>query len=327
MYFKAIISSFLITYFLGGVTCTSKGGNDHKWGYAGDRGPEHWKDHFPMCGGKRQSPIDIVTKDAMKDDKLGRITFSGYETKVKKAQILNNGHTVQLMDDDTEATISGGGLPATYKFLQLHFHWGKEDDRGSEHTFDGNDAPLEMHLVHVNKHYRSVEEALTKKDGLAVLAILFEVTDKDNEELEPIIEVLDDVIQEGEETTLEDDFDIDQLIPDDTLPYYRYEGSLTTPGCSESVIWTVFKHKQHISAKQLAQFRTLQESGDGDEDNQMEDNFRPPQPLNGRKVKVSIDTGDEDDPDEDDKPDGANQIMPPLLLIISIVVDVIRLIF
>ena len=71
--------------------------------------------------------------------------------------------------------------------------------------------------------------------------------------------------------------------PSSASHFYRYDGSLTTPGCYESVTWTVFHQPLAISEGQMSFFRSLKFK-DG---NPMVNNFRPVQPLNGRKISAS----------------------------------------
>ena len=66
------------------------------------------------------------------------------------------------------------GEGQSYQMLQLHFHWGADDSRGSEHTINGEEFPMEMHIVH-KKVGLTVEEALATPDGLAVVGQMFEV--------------------------------------------------------------------------------------------------------------------------------------------------------
>lgn len=47
-------------------------------------------------------------------------------------------------------------------------------------------------------------------------------------------------------------FNIRELLPDRLDEYYRYEGSLTTPPCYPSVLWTVFRHPVKISHEQAS---------------------------------------------------------------------------
>ena len=67
-----------------------------------------------------------------------------------------------------------------YQFLQLHFHWGSKDTQGSEHTIDGKEFPMELHMVHINSKYVDAQGNLdggyaTNGDGLAVLGFMFEL--------------------------------------------------------------------------------------------------------------------------------------------------------
>ncbi|GFV47629.1 carbonic anhydrase [Trichonephila clavipes] len=112
------------------------------------------------------------------------------------------------------------------------------------------------------------------------------LSDKDNPALEPIIDKLDDIRTEGSKVDM-DDFTLESLLPDDLMPYYRYEGSLTTPPCSEIVTWTIFKDFVPISEKQLQQFRNVKEEDEGEAPESLVDNFRMPQPLHGRVIEVS----------------------------------------
>ena len=69
-------------------------------------------------------------------------------------------------------TLSGGPLIDTYEIFQLHFHWGKDDTRGSEHTLDGKEFPLELHIVHTRK---GVDDVMNTKWGLSVTGFFFEI--------------------------------------------------------------------------------------------------------------------------------------------------------
>lgn len=71
--------------------------------------------------------------------------------------------------------LSGGPFVGKYVFSQLHFHWGKNNMEGSEHTIDGAQQPLEMHVVHFRSRYLTQEAALKEDDGIAVLVYFFKV--------------------------------------------------------------------------------------------------------------------------------------------------------
>lgn len=84
--------------------------------------------------------------------------------------------TENCLDYDSEIPyIFGGLLDGEYVFEGLHFHWGGRNNRGSEHILDDIRYPMEMHLVHRNRKYNDVNEALKHKDGLSVLGVFFQV--------------------------------------------------------------------------------------------------------------------------------------------------------
>jgi carbonic anhydrase len=67
---------------------------------------------------------------------------------------------------------------------------------------------------------------------------------------------------------------VDDLLPRDRR-YYRYEGSLTTPPCSEGVHWLVMVEPVELSRQQIEAFRSV-----------MEVNNRPVQPRNDRRLTL-----------------------------------------
>ena len=119
------------------------------WGYSGKKGPKYWE---ALCAtGKSQSPIDLEKQVFEQNSVSEPFNFANYQTQLRDAKLKNNGHTVQLdSPNNFTAQISGGGLGGTYQFAQLHFHWGDSNNKGSEHTMDGQAFPLEVHLVHFN---------------------------------------------------------------------------------------------------------------------------------------------------------------------------------
>ncbi|GFU22066.1 carbonic anhydrase 14 [Nephila pilipes] len=291
---RTVLLSFLLLLPLGtfGVSLhdiVKRDAKDHhSWNYEEKTGPKHWPEMFKKCGGSRQSPIDIQNSEVDLNDELDAFEFDNYDDPLEDATIENNGHTVQISPGPKDAPriIDEGGMDDKYQFLQLHFHWGSDSKKGSEHLIDGQRFPLEMHFVHMNTNYKTKEKASQREDGLAVLAVLFKLSDQDNPALEPIIDKLDDIRTEGSKVDM-GDFTLESLLPDDLMPYYRYEGSLTTPPCSEIVTWTIFKDFVPISEKQLQQFRNVKEEDEGEPAESLVDNFRLPQQLHGRVVEVS----------------------------------------
>lgn len=219
-----------------------------QWDYSGKNGPEHWGElaqEFSACAlGKEQSPIDIRSAQA------ARLAPIGFNYVASPAEIVNNGHTVQVnLPAAGSITLPSGD----YKLVQFHFH------TPSEEKIKGKRYPLVAHLVHAND-----------AGQLAVVAVLFK-QGKENAALKQVFAELPATA--GEKHALSRDVDIGAVLPA-RRAYYAYMGSLTTPPCSEGVHWQILKQPVEVSKEQLAAFKKLYRM-----------NARPVQPLNGRVVK------------------------------------------
>ncbi|XP_050399799.2 carbonic anhydrase 4-like [Patella vulgata] len=263
------------------------------------RWPSTWSDNFPICGNKRQSPINIASSEASVQLSLEDITMTGYDKPIAMS-IRNNGHTAQVDITSGDAFIENGGLPGKYKLLQLHFHWGSNNDKGSEHTINGEQFPMEMHLVHYLTSAGDVGQSVTLSEGLAVIGFMFEISDDDNEKYTNIISKLTTITEysSGSSVSVQlPEFAVGDLLPNNPRHFYRYFGSLTTPGCDEIVVWSVFKEKIKISKRQLGEFRKLMSSEGGN----LQNNFRPVQPLHDRVVRANFNVADTDDSASEEK--------------------------
>ncbi|XP_019670467.3 carbonic anhydrase 15-like isoform X1 [Felis catus] len=223
--------------------------------------PTHWKEMAPACGGPAQSPINIDLHLVQRDPTLGPFILQGYNTAPPGPWTLeNDGHTVLLHIDagpQSHLEIRGAGLPLpAYRALQLHFHWGGPGRAGSEHSLDGQRRPMEMHVVHMNTRYQSMGEARGHPDGLAVLAVLLvpppQEQDTDNANFSVLVSSLKNVSERGVSVNLASTFPLASLLPGASglSRYYRYSGSLTTPGCQPAVVWTVFEDAVPIGRSQ-----------------------------------------------------------------------------
>ncbi|XP_067263673.1 carbonic anhydrase 4a [Chanodichthys erythropterus] len=243
------------------------------------KGPDKWSDVNGECGKNRQSPINIVTKKTKLNERLTPFKFTGYQDTFESI-IKNNGHSVQVGIPIT-ATVSGGNLEGTYKAVQFHLHWGKDGGPGSEHTIDGEQYPMELHIVHMKQRYNRLEDALKDPSGVAVLGFFYEESSSSNRKYDLLTHALHSIQNTNGNTTLRK-ISLNQLILSEAnmTNYYRYDGSLTTPGCTEAVVWTVFENPIPLDKEQLRAFSTLKfKSGDP-----MVGTFRPVQPRNGRVV-------------------------------------------
>ncbi|CAM1343622.1 carbonic anhydrase [Tenacibaculum amylolyticum] len=214
-------------------------------------GPSNWYNFCVaegenQCGSTvRQTPVDIV--GTIDDPMLTDLNFN-YEAST--TDIINNGHTIQF-NYNGSATLNLQG--DAYNLLQFHFH------TQSEHTVDSKQYPLEVHLVHQN----------ASKD-LAVVGVFFELG-SENSFLNQFITHLP-TNKDDSYLDMNMNYNASDLFPTNKS-YYTYEGSLTTPPCSEIVEWFVMETPLKASQAQLDALADI-----------MHDNFRPIQPLNGRTI-------------------------------------------
>jgi len=263
------------------------------WGYDGEEGPEHWHKMFPCAAGKHQTPIDIQSDQAVFDPKLAQVplTFT-YDRNCFK-NVENTGHGLNVTGlSDASSSVQGGPLSHEHKFLQFHFHWGTTDNEGSEHLVDGKHFPTELHIVNWNSQlYSSPGEAVqsNKHDGLIVLGILFKIG-RHNNELQKIVDHLGEITLKGQKASLNETLDLSGLFPS-VSNYWAYQGSLTTPPCTECVQWVVFKEPVEISSEQVSSFRKIYSCSEAEHCNEttrISKNFRPVCDLNGRTVSKSF---------------------------------------
>ncbi|KAH9488257.1 Carbonic anhydrase 3 [Bulinus truncatus] len=261
--------AIVFTLFSFGISTVN--GDAQSWNYnlSSLGGPNNWYKYYPDCGGVMQSPIDIKTNNIIYSPELSYFNFSDYSLTDGVSVRLENigGHTAEVVYAGTPIILRGGGLPAEYQLAQFHFHWGAEDSRGSEHYIDGKHFPMELHIVHYQKRLANSSVAGQHPFGLAVLGFFFQIQ------------------LAGNETEI-DAFALLSLLPKDSkqLDFYRYFGSLTTPPCSESVIWSLASEPLKISEYQLNKFRNLY----NEDLKKLVDDFRPVQEQNSRIVTTTL---------------------------------------
>ncbi|PNJ55958.1 carbonic anhydrase 14 isoform X1 [Pongo pygmaeus] len=261
-------------------------GGQH-WTYEGPHGQDHWPASYPECGNNAQSPIDIQTDSVTFDPDLPALQPHGYDLPgTEPLDLHNNGHTVQL---SLPSTLYLGGLPRKYVAAQLHLHWGqKGSPEGSEHQINSEATVAELHIVHYDSDsYDSLSEAAERPQGLAVLGILIEVGETKNIAYEHILSHLHEVRHKDQKTSVPP-FNLRELLPPQLGQYFRYNGSLTTPPCYQSVLWTVFYRRSQISMEQLEKLQGTLFSTEEEPSKLLIQNYRAPQPLNQRMVFASF---------------------------------------
>ncbi|XP_038161348.1 carbonic anhydrase XVb [Cyprinodon tularosa] len=224
----------------------------------------------PFCNGTRQSPIDIVTENAMEDGNLTEFTFQGYGSSSALTIIENTGKTVKV-GLRTGTKISGGGLSESYDSLQFHLHWGNGTAvPGSEHTVDGKHYPMELHIVNSKSSLNgNTNLAVADPEGLAALGFLIEElpnTENQPDSWKTLASYLSNITEAGTNATVAAGISLDDLLTGvNRTNYYRYLGSLTTPACNEAVVWTVFKDPIRVSKNLIDLFSTTVHIGNTSE--------------------------------------------------------------
>ncbi|XP_023657869.2 carbonic anhydrase 4-like [Paramormyrops kingsleyae] len=239
-----------------------------------------------FCNRTQQSPLNINTTSVKGNSSLIAFNFTGFSNRSTMTTIENTGHTVKVTLGDGLVKISGGGLPGTYDAQQFHLHWGNGSDvPGSEHTVDGKQYPMELHIVTVKSEYKgNITLALTDPEGLAALGFLIEKTNDSSlpKSWKILTSYLPNVTNSDQKANITQQFPLDDLLVGvDRTKYYRYLGSLTTPNCDEVVIWTVFKDPVKVSKNLIDLFSTSLYTSDPV---LMTNTYRSTQVPNGRSI-------------------------------------------
>jgi len=302
---------------------TFGGENDNLWGYDGMVNPTGgvtpilpavWgtdTSQFttPTCDvsntpTKQQSPIDIVTATAVAAPTVGDLMISSVFNTTMNGVLSNTGRALTWeIDQTTRPTLMGGPFAAQnhYVFNHASFHFGSVDTKGSEHTMDGTQYPMEMQLHFYDSQFKDEEaaEGSSNADALAVVSVFFQISTSDNTDLADFVTALPNIATPpaltgrkkravnrdptthatAEENPLKLNlFEFIGLTSLNINEFYYYDGSTTVPGCREIVKWIITKQMVDISTAQLDVLRTLVDAATPTA-NKLNDNFRPVQTL------------------------------------------------
>jgi len=244
---KKTLSVLAAVTLLSGIATANEHGTS-KWGYTGHNSPESWgqlSEKYHQCSdGLNQSPINIT--HSISDPNHAPLNL---DYKKGSTEVINNGHSIQVNVEPGDTLVVDG---KTFELKQFHFH------SPSENHINGKAFPLEAHFVHLDK------------DGnIAVVAVMF-VEGAKNKDLAKIWKVMPKT--EGKVPLKIKDIAAN-LIPA-KQHYYRFNGSLTTPPCTEGVRWFVIEKPLSISKEQIETFQHIMHHP----------NNRPIQPLDARII-------------------------------------------
>ncbi|KAL7076525.1 hypothetical protein ACQ4LE_004827 [Meloidogyne hapla] len=272
------------------------------WDYDdfGPCGPNQW---LKIVGdnklGKLQSPINLQLSQMRILSLTDALCLVNYK-KPLPGQLVNNGCSIQFLPDPQVGPpeIYGGNLDQNYRFVQYHFHWAQNDNEGSEHCIGGLRYPAELHLVH-----KGVED----ENKLAVLGIFIKLEDAkngsgsdkggyifDKQEMN----ALKELTEFGNKKALDTNHCLSSKLPHNccieresskgaenfTSSFVRYQGSLTTPPCTENVHWTIFTDPVSITKEQLSYLRKIKDC----KGNIISKNYRPVQKIVDHQVCLRL---------------------------------------
>ncbi|KAF2353236.1 Alpha carbonic anhydrase, partial [Trinorchestia longiramus] len=281
-----------------------------------------------MCSeGRRQSPINLDPRTLLFDPNLTPLQV---DKTMVSGELVNTGHSLEWhmvdyrLDNTREngresyrdrnrgldmiaedkssnrdhhpsvhisgaVNVTGGPLSYQYSLSRARLHYGERDIQGSEHTIDNHAFPAELQLYgHNSQLYPNLTVAAAQVYGVLAVAVLIQLGDRTSPALATILEELHKVTFGGSKTRVKP-LRLSDLLPSHTH-YLTYEGSLTEPGCHETVTWVLPNKPLYISFSQMRSLRELRQGPSLHHRNApLGNNFRPLQPSHHRTVRTNID--------------------------------------
>ncbi|KAA0201285.1 carbonic anhydrase alpha, 11-like [Hyalella azteca] len=282
-----------------------------------------------MCSeGRRQSPINLDPRTLLYDPNLtpllvdktmvaGELVNTGHSLEWQMQEVRDDQHRDSSRDNYRDrnrgldmtgddggpptrdrhlplpmmgaVNVSGGPLSYQYSLSRARLHYGERDIQGSEHTIDNHAFPAELQLYgHNSQLYPNLTVAASHVYGVLAVSVLIQLGDRTSPALATILEGLHKVTFGGSRVSVKP-LRLSDLLPSHSH-YLTYEGSLTEPGCHETVTWVLPNKPLYISFSQMRSLRELRQGPSLHHRNApLGNNFRPLQPSHHRTVRTNID--------------------------------------
>jgi len=243
--------------------------------------PKKWKNNYPACGKKMQSPINLKTgaAKAAKNSELPNLKIrpSPSSDDLTTWSVHNTGHDLSMTPDKTAANwkdykLTGGIMDNTYDLHSAHIHW------KAEHEVNGNRQEAEVHIKWHSAEAQAANQPWT------VFAVMINEGSKEKD-LDPLYDAVKAVQTYDAKVNM--DLSLKRLLPKDyDEDYYYYRGSLTSPPCTEGIFWVLPRYMLKSSDDQIDELKDMKDkTGD-----KMKDLYRNEQKLNARTVFKSFKT-------------------------------------
>jgi len=224
-----------------------------------------WGAANPICrSGTAQSPINIDTSVVSKVGSESFLPKASWKP-VSGLRLTNNGNSLGFESNQMGyATIIGpNGFPKFYQASSVTIRM------PSEHLIDGKQYAAELQITHKNQ--KTVLEL--EDDDAVITSVMFDIGEESK-----LLKLLlpETPLAPGSHVTIEKPVDLQWALgPAIDGPFFKYEGSYTTPGCAEAVSWAVFETPMTLSEEQWQAFKAMFPNPG---------NNRPVKPLNGRAI-------------------------------------------
>ncbi|VDK70234.1 unnamed protein product [Dibothriocephalus latus] len=259
------------------------------YGYGPTNGPHTWCLTAKHAAGGKQSPVNIVTDKCEEKLDFPELLMKPLESGLQEIKKGKHNFSITFPQEKKHcifsralgACVEGGPLRERYILQQFHFHWGHESKWGSEHHIDGFSHSAEMHLVFLAERYSDQKEALEDPEGLCVVGVFLRAGAKENVGFQPLVTAVEKAKTDSE-CVLDTPIDIFAILPN-LSRYYTYEGSLTTPPCSECVRWIICADPVEISDTQDV-------ADGGDEKEEYDEHMRYTSKSTSDELRETFDT-------------------------------------